>query len=83
MTRKLTTVHSTTEYMDKYFDLFLNTLTTEKSPRSEKFRKFTILKGYLPIGERSYCEGFGLADVRQQEEQANEGLEQQCTAFNW
>ena len=34
------------------------------------------------IGERFYCEWFGLADVRQQEEQAIEGLEQQCTTFN-
>ena len=35
------------------------------------------------IGERSYGEWFGLADVRQQEEQANERLKQQCMAFNW
>ena len=35
------------------------------------------------IGERSYGKWFGLAQVGQQQEQANERLEQQCTTFNW
>ena len=35
------------------------------------------------IGERCYGKWFGLAEVWQHEEQANEGLEQQCTTFNW
>ena len=54
---------------------------TYGSNRNRPMRDWNNYVRHL-IGERFYCEWFGLADVRQQEEQAIEGLEQQCTTFN-